>query len=179
MSTRFLKHLLVLLTLGLISLAGCSSNNIGNVPADFSFVMDVSSAEDLADCPVNINIRIDARGRGQYDYYDTECAIVYDTNHIVTYKQGQILKSGELKLSAVELEGLWNAIEQNNFFGLTEDYRMEMGFSYAFIMVEANGQTHIVDNIGMEIPEMRAMVEATNALMPEDVSLEYGEGFNP
>jgi len=176
MSTRFLKPLLILVT---ISLAGCSPNSISNVPADFSFVMDVSSAEDLADCPVNVNIHIDARGIGQYDYYDTECAIVYDTNHIVTYKQGQILKSGELKLSATELEGLWNAIEQNNFFGLTEDYRMEMGFSYAFIMVEANGQTHIVDNIGMEVPEMRAIVEATNALMPEDVNLEYGEGFIP
>jgi len=179
MPTRLLNHLLIPLTLVSMLLAGCSPSSEGSAPTDFLFMMDVSSPEDLADCPVNINIRIDAKGRGQYDFYDTECAIVYDSNDVVAYKSEQILKSGKLKLSAAELKGLWEAIEQNNFFDLTEDYRMAMGLSYAFLMVKANGQQHIVDNIGMEVPEVKAIVEATDAIMPEGIHLDYGEGYLP
>ena len=37
----------------------------------------------------------------------------------------------------------------------------------------------MADNIGMEVPEIRAIVEATNAVMPEGVDLDYGEGYLP
>ena len=93
--------------------------------------------------------------------------------------QSQVIKSGKIKLSNAELEGLWDAINQNNFFNLTDDYRMSMGFSYAFIMVKADGRQHIVDNIGMEVAEIRAIVEATDAVMPEAINLVYREGFLP
>jgi len=36
-----------------------------------------------------------------------------------------------------------------------------------------------VDNIGVEVPEIKAIVEATNTIMPEGVNLDYGEGFVP
>jgi hypothetical protein len=60
-----------------------------------------------------------------------------------------------------------------------DDYRMAMGLSCAFILIEADGDRHIVDNIGMEVPEVRAIVEATDAIMPEGIELGYGEGFLP
>ena len=171
------KYLLVLLILGVILGTGCATKNLSAVPADFSFVMDARSAE--AGNANNVHIKIKAKGEGQYDYYDTRGAIRYDLNHMVTYEADQILKSGKFKLSQAELRQLWQAINQNNFFNLTDDYRMEMGFSYAFIVVEANSQRHIVDNIGMEVPEVRNIVEAVDAIMPEGVNLDYGEGFVP
>jgi hypothetical protein len=179
MPTRFLKRPLILLSLATALVAGCSPNTNGSVPSDFLFTMDVKSAGDFEGCAVNVNIRIDAKGGGKYETYDTDCAIVYDTNHIVTYKREQIIEKGKFKLSDTELKGLWDAINQNNFFTLTEDYRMAMGFSYAFILIEADGGRHVVDNIGMEVPEVRAIVEATDAIMPEGIELDYGEGFLP
>ena len=141
--------------------------------------MDVKSAGEFEGCAVNVNLRIEASGRGRYETYDTDCAIEFDTNHMVTYDRSRVITKGQFKLSDSELEQLWAAINENNFFSLTDDYRMAMGFSYAFVVVEADGQQHIVDNIGMEVPEVRAIVEATDAVMPEGVNLHYGEGFIP
>ena len=173
------RYLVVFLALSAVIAVGCSTITTRDVPSDFFFIMDVGSAEDTADCPINIHIRLDANGRGKYTYYDTGCAIEYDTNDMVTYKAAQVLKSGKLKVSGTELDQLWHVINENKFFELNADYRMEIGYSYAFIMVEADSRRHIVDNIGMEVPEVRAIVEATNAVMPEGVTLEYGEGYIP
>jgi len=125
---------IILLTFSILLVTGCSSNNISNVPSDFLFIMDVKSAEEIEDC-VNVNIRIDADGKGHYETYDTGCAIQFDTNHMVTYQQSQVINKGQFKLSKVELETLWEKINANNFFELTDDYRMSMGFSYAFVVV--------------------------------------------
>lgn len=51
---------------------------------------------------------------------------------------------------------------------------MAMGHAYAFFMVEANGRRHQVFNIGMEVSEIKAFVEATESILPEAVELEYG-----
>lgn len=179
MIARFFKYSAIILMLGMLLIAGCLPDNISSVPSDFLFVMDVKSAGEFEECAVNVNIRIDARGRGRYETYDTNCAIEFDSNHMVTYKRSQVLETGRFRLTDTELEQLWNAINENNFFRLTEDYRMEMGLSYAFIMVEADGRRHIVDNIGMEAPEMRAIVKATDIVMPEEINLDYGEGYLP
>lgn len=172
------KLLIILLLLNVFLFTGCSTNSTANVPSDFLFLMDVKSAGDFEGC-VNINIRIDSKGKGRYDVYDTGCAIEFDSNHMVTYQRSHVIEKGKFKLSDNELERLWDAINENNFFTLSGDYRMSMGFSYAFVVVEANDQRHIVDNIGVEVPEIRAIVETTNAIMPKGVSLDYGEGFLP
>ena len=173
------NNLLSLLILGTILITGCATKSASPVPSDFLFIMDVKSAGDFDGCAVHVNIRIDNNGRGKYETYDTECAIEYDLDQMVTYEQSQVLETDRFHLSNIELERLWEAINQNNFFELTDDYRMAMGFSFAFIVVEADGRRHIVDNIGMEIPEIKAIVEATDAIMPEGVNLDYGEGFLP
>ena len=173
---KFLLYLLVLIPLVLM---GCRKSDIANIPADFLFIMDVESARDFENRPVNVNIQIDATGKGRYETYDTEGAIEYDTNHMVTYPPDRVIDKGQFSLSVTQLEELWGALNENKFFNLAEDYRMAMGFSYAFIVVEANGQRHIVDNIGMEVPEIRAIVEATDAVMPEGVDLDYRDGFLP
>jgi len=173
------KLLVILFVLGAFLLTGCKANSTTEVPPDFLFLMDVKSAGDFEGCAVNVNLRIEASGRGRYETYDTDCAIEFDTNHMVTYDRSRVITKGQFKLSDSELVQLWEAINENNFFNLTDDYRMSIGFSYAFIVVEADGQRHIVDNIGMEVPEVRAIVEATDAIMPEGVNLIYGEGFLP
>jgi hypothetical protein len=168
-----------LLILSALLIVGCSSNSTTDIPTDFLFLMDVKSAGDFDGCPVNVNIRIDSKGKGRYETYDTDCAIEYDLNHMVTYPRNRVVDKGQFKLSATQLEELWKSINENDFFNLTDDYRMAMGFSYAFIVVEADGQRHVVDNIGMEVPEIKAIVEATDAVMPEDIDLDYGEGYLP
>ena len=172
------KLLITLFIFGTLLLTGCEGNVTVNVPSDFLFIMDVKSAGDFEGC-INVNIKIDADGKGRYEIYDTGCAIEFDTNHMVTYNRNQVIETGKFKLNDTELEGLWNTINENDFFTLTEDYRMAMGFSYAFIVVEANGGRHVVDNIGMEVPEIRAIVDATDAVLPKEVNLDYGEGFLP
>jgi len=179
MSKRITKPLFVLLSLGIALLSGCSSDKTSALPSDFLFLMDVKSAGDFEGCAVNVNIRIESTGRGRYETYNTDCAIEFDTNHMVTYDRSQVITKGQFKLSDLELEQLWEALNENNFFSLTADYRMAMGFSYAFIVVEADGERHMVDNIGMEVPEVGAIVEATDAIMPEDVDLDYGKGYKP
>ena len=88
MKKAVIHFLLILCTLLIV---GCSSNNISNVPADFLIIMDVRSAGDFDGCAVNVNIRIDAKGRGNYEAYDTDCAIEYDSNHMVTYQRSQVI----------------------------------------------------------------------------------------
>jgi hypothetical protein len=175
--TKILRSFFIILMLLLIT--SCSTADNSNIPSDFLFIMDVNSAGDFEGRPVNVNIQIDANGKGRYEAYITDGTIKFDTNHMVTYKQEQVIEKGNFKLNDTQLEDLSDAINENNFFNLTDDYRMAMGFSYAFIVVEANGQRHIVDNIGMEVPEIRAIVEATDSVMPEEISLDYGEGFLP
>ena len=172
-----LRYSFTLLVLSMILATGCSTNRTSNVPENFSFMMDVHSADQGT--AQNVNIRIDARGEAEFDIYETGGVIQYDTDNIVTYKASQIVKSGKFHMDNSELEQLWEAINQNNFFGLTDDYRMAMGHSYAFVMVEADRRKHMVDNIGMEVPEIRALVEVVGALMPEGINLKYGEGYTP
>ena len=139
--------------------------------------MDVHSADHRT--AQNINIRINAKGEAEIDAYETGGVIRYDVNDIVTYEADQVVKSSRFQVSNPELEQLWQRINKNNFFGLTDDYHMAIGHSYAFIMVEANGRKHMVDNIGMEVPEIRSLVEVIDAIMPEGIDLEYGEGYVP
>ncbi len=172
------KYLFMLMTLCLVVASACSANDAGDVPADFTFVIDVKSAEDNEEHTAqNVNSQINAEGEGQYERYDTGGVIRGDANDGVMYGADQVLAAGEFKLEEDELRQLWEAIQENKFFEVTGDYRMAIGHSYAFIMVEADGRRHQVFNIGLEVPEIRAIVEATEAVLPEGVDIEYGEGF--
>ena len=84
-----------------------------------------------------------------------------------------------LDLTDEQLSQLWQVINENNFFQLTDDYRMSIGNTYAFIQVEANGQKHQVDNIGMSVPEIETIVEKINSMLPTGVVLDYSDGLMP
>jgi len=169
------QHLVVLSVFCMMLMGGCSQ--AGVVPSDFEFIMDVRSSE--VGTAQHINIRINERGEVRFAYYDTGGVIQYDTNDIVIYESDQVVKAGEFDLTEAELSRLWEAINENRFFELTADYRTAIGGSYAFILIKADGKRHKVDNIGMEVPEIRALVEATHAILPDVVDLEYGEGYRP
>ena len=174
MFSPFLKYLLFIL---LALASACTKNKTGSLPSDFSFILDVGTLK--FGSANHIHITIDSKGSGQFVVYDSEGIIQYDQNNIVTYDRDQVIREGEFDLPPDEQERLWDAIHQNRFFDLTEDYRMAMGYSYAFIMIEADGRKHRIDNIGMEVPEIKALVEATDGIVPEELDLEYGEGYVP
>jgi hypothetical protein len=174
---KSLKNLIIRTIPLLILAAGCSANEKSPIPVDFYFMMDVGAAEPGS--ALNLNIEIDAGGRGRYSIYDSGGVIRYDQNDMVTYERKQVLKKGEFELGKSEMRQLWDVIDGNHFFDLTDDYRMAIGSSYAFILIEADGRKLMVDNIGMEVPEIRALVDATAALLPEGVDVEYGEGYVP
>lgn len=168
---------LCLLLTAMLFLSACSSQVAESVPSDFYMMMDVRDAD--SQTARNSNIRIHANGKVDYDVYETRGVIHYDENAIVRYDKDQIVRDGKFRLSAAEMEALWSAITDNQFFELSDKYQMEIGHSYAFILIEANGQKHMVDNIGMEVPEMRALVETVAAMAPDDIKFEYGEGYIP
>ena len=132
----------IVLALCLVTAAGCSTASMRGVPADFRFVMDAGSAASATG--QNVNIRIDARGQGRYEVYDTGGSIEFDEDNMVVYKRAQVVKAGRFKLQEQELRQLWELVIKQNFFALTGDYRMEIGSAFAFVMVEAEGRRHQV-----------------------------------
>jgi len=163
-----------------LAVSSCSvEDSPGRVPSDFAFVMDVRSTEDDLGENIHVNIRIDARGKGQFEYYDSGSGIRYDLHDIVTYDASQVVKSGKFKLNNKELAQLWNILNENHFFELEEHYQIALGHSFAFIMVDANHKRYMVDNIGLEVPEIKAIVEAMGTLLPQKIKFEYGEGMVP
>jgi hypothetical protein len=126
-----------------------------------------------------VNVQINAKGEGRYERYTTSGNIQQDENDMVRYKSDQVVEIGEFKLHENDLRRLWQTINENDFFELTGNYHMAIGYSYASIMIEADGRRHQVRNIGMEVPEIRAIVEVANTVLPEGAKLEYGEGHTP
>jgi hypothetical protein len=147
----------------------------GSAPADFTLTLDARRAGDPD--AQHVAIRIDAGGEGEYDIYDSGGVIHQDQQDRVIYGADQVIDTGSLALDATALERLWKAIEESRFFDLTGDYRMQIGLSYAFIAVQAAGRRHQVFNIGMEVPAIREIVETVDALLPDGIGVEYGEGF--
>jgi hypothetical protein len=96
--------------------------------------------------------------------YDSGGAIVHDEHGMVVFSQDQVLEEGTFKLTLSERRRLWQSIQDSAFFELIEDYRMSIGGAYAFLVVDTNGKTHTVDNIGMDIPEVEKIIETLNAM---------------
>jgi hypothetical protein len=171
------KYLIALVALGLLAACGWSGDDNRDVPADFVFVLDASIAG--IGPSQHVNIRINAAGEGRYERYETGGVIQGGENDMVVYQADQVVEIGKFKLQEDELSRLWGAINENNFFELTGDYRMAIGHAYAFILVEANDRRHQVFNIGMQVDEIKAILEATKSILPEAVEIEYGSGIVP
>jgi len=169
------KYISILLALGMFVTSGCSTANSVNMPPDFVFILDARSAGSKTG--QRVNIRVDSHGEGRYERYDPWSSIDMDENNVVTYGRAQVLDAGRFKLHHDQLGQLWNAINENNFFALNGDYEMQIGTSYAFLMIEADGRKHQVINIGMEVPEIRAIVETANQVLPNGIKLDYGVGY--
>lgn len=174
-SSRAKADSFTLLLVAVLLLVACSPKAADTVPKDFSILLDVRNAEKGS--PNNFHITINSKGQGYFEEYDTNGAIQYDLDHIVTYSPDQILRTGKFKLTTAQRKQLWNVIEENQFFELNEDSRIQLGFSYAFLLVTADGQEHKVDNIGLEVPQIRTIVETVAAMLPSGVDIDYGEGY--
>jgi hypothetical protein len=158
-------------------MSGCSQNPENSVPSDFYFLLDARSGGPGS--TQNIRLQIDASGEGIYQYYETDGVIRYDPDHVVTFDKDQVAEEGTFHCSQTELARLWETIHVQRFFNLSEDYEMALGSSYAFLIVQADGQKHTVNNVGMEVPEIREIVESAQTLLPAGVRLDYGKGYIP
>jgi hypothetical protein len=170
------KYLFILSSLILSTGKGCPDGKQNNIPPDFLLSVDVKSAGEAVQ---HLNIRITAEGKGQYDRYKTGGVIREDNNNMITYNEDQVLESGEFLVKQDEMKKLWGAITENHFFELTNDYRMAIGHSYAFIIVEAEERRHRVFNIGMEVPQIWEIIKAIEMVLPDELDLEYREGYVP
>jgi hypothetical protein len=174
------QPILILVLICLAATSGCAGRaTTSPVPSDFAFVMDVRAAKSDLGGNIHVNVRIDASGKGRFEYYDSDGSISYDLNDMVTYDASQVVKSGKFKLTNEQLEQLWDLLNENRFFALEEHSQMALGYSFAFILVEANGSKHSVNNIGIEVPEIKAIVEGTRMILPAEISFEYGKGVKP
>lgn len=171
----FIRYLLITGSICLLLIVGgCSGSITNNIPADFVLIVDADSA--VRDVE-NINIQISAKGKGRYQCYNTRGAIRFDTTNMITYKPDQVTATGEFRVEQKALEKLWKMIEENHFFKLSGDYTRSIGLSYGFIVVRGEGRKHQVFNIGMEVPEIRAIIEATNKVLPKEIGLVYRKGY--
>ena len=116
-----LRILILPLLLCCVFIAGCIlTEKTPGVPADFFLILDANSAISSEDAPAqNVHIQIDADGRAVFDRYNTDGAIVFNEEHMVTYTAGQVLDNGEFRLNHSQLKALWNIIEETRFFELT------------------------------------------------------------
>lgn len=170
----------ILVTLVITVVSACSSKpKTSSVPFDFAFMMDADSREINPPEILNVNIKINAQGAGSFEYYDNGGVASYTSEYIISSEPNQVVKSGKFRLTDSELEQLWDTLNKNHFFELDERYEAQLGYSYAFIMVNANGKRYIVNNIGVEVPEIRAIVERVDEILPAAISMEYREGFSP
>ena len=176
MQTR--KFLFFLLALSLALSDACTpKEKSAAVPADFVFVLDARGRENQLRGSQHFHILIDSQGAGRFEGYDPQGVLHYDMNKMVTYDPSQVVRTGTFELTNKELNRIITLLKENHFFALKESYQMELGDSYAFLMVHMNGQQHIVDNIGMEVPEIKAIVEGVNIFLPDEIDLQYGKGF--
>ena len=175
---EYRKFLFFLLALSLVLNGACTPREKpAAIPADFVFVLDARARENQPRGSQHFHILIDSHGAGRFDGYNPKGVLHYDMNKMVTYDPSQVVRTGTFELTNKELNRIINLLDENHFFTLKENYQMELGDSYAFLMVQMNGQKHIVDNIGMEVPEIRAIVEGVNILLPDEIDLQYGKGF--
>lgn len=166
----------VLLALSITAASGCTALSPRGVPPDFMFILDARSPGEQA--AQHLFIRINARGQGHFERYNTGGLTRHDEGGMVVYDSDQVVETGDFELRGEQVKQLWQAIKENNFFQLRGDYRMAIGCYYAFVMIEADGQTHQIDNAGMEVTEIRAVVEKVRSMLPAGVALRYSDCAN-
>ena len=159
----------------ILTITSCQSQET-MVPSDFSLLINVRSARGFTN---HYHILIDATGRATYKLYDTGGTIEYDTDGMIKVPITKIVETGKFELNQQQLNKLQRALEKNAFFTLERDYQMAIGHSFAFVHATMDGQQHTVDNIGMEVPELRAIVSTVQQILPTKIKIDYGEGFKP
>jgi hypothetical protein len=166
-----MKNLLMLwVWIFIIGFAGC----VEKFPTDFRVVIDGNRAESVADTTTeHVYLEIGPNGKGNYIIYDTGGTITHDPEGKIVIQPEQILEEGLLRLNRDEMVRIWQGIEDYQLFDLTEDYRMSIGGTYAFLILTANEQTLTVDNIGMEVLEIEAFFNTLNTVLPNELALEY------
>jgi len=173
---RFNKERLILSILFLLLIPSCTPPAMPHVPEDFDFVLNVRQKDRPG---YHYHIHINAKGKGTYVLYNSQGTIEYDPDGMIVIPLLRVKKWGSFSLKKIQMTALLQTLDDNTFFDLAEDYQMEIGHSFAFIQATIDGQEHTVDNIGVEVPELRAIIENIDRLLPAKIKVDYGEGYKP
>lgn len=159
----------------IIGLAGCKSDTqmvddavveSGVVPGDFYLILDVTSYQYPEH---NLYMEINADGALKYARYDTGGTVEYDAEGMILVPGEEAMERGLFNLNPTQMKAVWLLIQDEELFELKDDYRMEIGDSYAFIAITGDGTTNVIDNIGMELPQAEALVSLINSFLPDVV----------
>ncbi|MCB2180289.1 hypothetical protein KQH54_04130 [bacterium] len=169
------KFILIVTFLLVVVLAGCQSNTpvveetsaeTGVVPADFHMILDVVSNYYPES---HLYMELNADGGLKYARYENGGTIEYSSDGMIAVPGEDALERGLFNLDDIAMGKIWALIQDEGLFDLKDDYRMEIGDSFAFIAITGDGQTNIIDNIGMDLPQAEALVNLINSFLPEVV----------
>lgn len=131
-----------------------------NVPSDLEVI---GTAGGLAPHDPYAVVRIDAGGIGTYAQYAS------------TDVDADPAESSSFTATPAEVEQLWQAIQENDFFNLDASYAAEgiLDRTFAELIVTANGSTHRVTTRNVAVEGFDGIVAAVNELTPGDDDLVF------
>lgn len=135
-------------------------------PPDFEVL---ATAGSLVPDEENRTVRISSDGTGIYERY------------IPSAVGEPPLEEQSFSLDAAELDELWQAVQDNDFFNLNPEYsNPEIGDrTYARLVIRANGTTHEVTTQNIAVPPFDDIVAEIQALTPPGVELIYDTSDTP
>lgn len=130
------------------------------VPPDFELQATSGS---LGPDEENRTIRVASDGSGIYERY------------IPSAVGEPPLEQQNFSLSSAELDQLWQAVQDHDFFNLAAEHSNPAvgDRTYARLLVRANGTTHEVTTQNIAVPAFDDIVAELEALTPAGVNLEY------
>lgn len=113
----------------------------------------------------NYALEINASGEGRFTRYRPD-------------DFGPPLEQEDFHLSTADLEALWSAIQESEFFSLEPEYtaRDVADGAFAELTVTANGRTHRVEARNADVPRFEDLLEVVNRITPPGLDLRYRRG---
>lgn len=140
---------------------GCRSTSQAQAPHPDDLAV-LGSSGSLLPGRENVALEIGPDGKGRFTRYLPD-------------DFGPPLDEIEFTLSPADLEAIWTAIRESDFFSLDEKYAPEdvRDGSFAALTITANGRTHRVDVENTTVPRFERLLEAINRITPSGVDLSY------
>ncbi len=110
----------------------------------------------------NYALEISANGEARYTRYRPD-------------EFGPPLEQATFTVNEADLEALWTAIQQVDFFALEPRYAAGdvVDGSFAGLIITADGRTHQVEVENASVPRFEDLLKAVNRITPSGMDLRY------